>query len=302
MPNPLHLIPAGVRVLSTPETSREDWLELRRQGIGGSDALAVAGLDPWKAPMGVYLEKTGAVDSVVEETPLMRWGNLLEPVLADWFQATTGIEVFRCGMLGHPQRSWQLFSPDRLTSDGGILEIKTTGLRGAKAWADGKVADRAAIQLQHGMSVTGLSHGYAVAGIWGEDPVYRLVERDNNLITDLVSIETEFWQQVTSEQPPALGQHPAEANLIQHLYPFGEENSVNLSAQAYVALSQYVALGKNIKAMKEQQDALKAVVTSELGTASEGIWKGATAVTWRNSISEDAGTVTVGSRRFMPRL
>jgi putative phage-type endonuclease len=302
MPNPLHLIPAGVRVISDPETSRDDWLELRRTGIGGSDALAVAGMDPWKAPLGVYLEKTGIVESTVEETPLMRWGNMLEPVLADWFQATTGIEVFRCGMLGHPTREWQLFSPDRLTADGGILEIKTTGMRGAKAWADGKVADRAAIQLQHGMSVTGLTHGYAVAGIWGEDPVYRIVQRDNDLISDLVQIESEFWDQVTSDQPPALGRHPAEASLMQHLYPYGEEDSVDLSPQAYMALSQYVALGKQIKSLKVQQDGLKGAVTAELGTASEGLWQGTVAVTWRNPVSETSEGLTVGSRRFMPRL
>lgn len=302
MPNPLHLIPEGVRVISDPETSRDDWLELRRLGIGGSDALAVAGMDPWKAPLGVYLEKTGIVDSTVVETPLMRWGNLLEPVLADWFQETTGIEVFRCGMLGHPTREWQLFSPDRLTADGGILEIKTTGLRGGKAWADGRVADRAAIQLQHGMSVTGLTHGYAVAGIWGEDPVYRMVQRDNDLISDLVQIESEFWEQVISEAPPALGQHPAEASLMQHLYPYGEDNTVDLTPGGYAALRQYVALGAQIKALKGQQDAQKGAVTAELGTAEAGLWNGDIVITWRNAISQDADSITVGSRRFTPRL
>lgn len=299
MHNPTHLIPPGVRVLTEPDTDRETWLRLRLSGIGGSDALAVAGLDPWRAPLGVWLEKTGGIGSTVQETPLMRWGHMLEPVLADWFEQTTGIKVHPCGMLGHPTRDWQLFTPDRLTEDGGIVEIKTTGLRGAKAWADGRVADRAAIQLQHGMSVTGLRHGYAVVGIWGSDPEYRIVQRDDNLIRDLDELESMFWDSVLSGIAPAFGQHPAEASLIQHLYPVAGEDTIELSGAAYNALAQYVSLGEQVKAIKAQQDVLKAVVAGELEDGSEGLYNGVSVVTWRNSISAEG---KIGSRRFIPRL
>lgn len=297
--NPTHLIPPGVRVLTEPDTDRETWLRLRLSGIGGSDALAVAGLDPWRAPLGVWLEKTGVLESAVVETPLMRWGHLLEPVLAQWFEDTTGIKVHPCGMLGHPTREWQLFTPDRLTEDGGIVEIKTTGLHGAKAWANGRTADRAAIQLQHGMSVTGLSHGYAVVGIWGSDPEYRLILRDDNLIADLVAMEEEFWDSVLHGNAPALGTHPGEASLISHLYPVAGEDIVELSRDGYTALAQYVATGEQIKALKASQDALRGIVTAELEDGSEGIYNGVSVVTWRNSVSASGA---IGSRRFIPRI
>ena len=42
--------------------SRAEWLEERRKGIGGSDAAAVAGLNPWRSAAAVYLDKVGEVE------------------------------------------------------------------------------------------------------------------------------------------------------------------------------------------------------------------------------------------------
>lgn len=44
--------------ISTAGLSREDWLRERRTGIGGSDAGAICGLNPYSSPMDVYLDKT----------------------------------------------------------------------------------------------------------------------------------------------------------------------------------------------------------------------------------------------------
>ena len=42
--------------------NRKNWLDVRAQGIGGSDAGAILGLNKYKGPMAVYLEKTGQVE------------------------------------------------------------------------------------------------------------------------------------------------------------------------------------------------------------------------------------------------
>jgi len=41
---------------------RQQWLEARKQGIGGSDAPTVAGINPWKSPVELYMEKTGEIE------------------------------------------------------------------------------------------------------------------------------------------------------------------------------------------------------------------------------------------------
>ncbi|MCX4321231.1 MAG: YqaJ viral recombinase family protein, partial [Lachnospiraceae bacterium] len=48
------------RILAkTKDMPREKWLELRKQGIGGSDAGAVCGVNPYSSPMKVFQDKTG---------------------------------------------------------------------------------------------------------------------------------------------------------------------------------------------------------------------------------------------------
>ena len=71
----------------TLEMPRDEWLELRRQGIGGSDAAAILGLNPWKTPMDVWLEKTGEFTRDDEENEQMYWGTVLEAVVAEEFKA-----------------------------------------------------------------------------------------------------------------------------------------------------------------------------------------------------------------------
>ena len=44
--------------IPTAGMAREEWLRLRKNGIGGSDAGAVCGLNPYSSPMNVYRDKT----------------------------------------------------------------------------------------------------------------------------------------------------------------------------------------------------------------------------------------------------
>jgi putative phage-type endonuclease len=293
VPNPLHLLAPGVRVLSDPDTPRPQWRALRKGGIGGSDALAVAGLDRNCSPLRVWLEKTS--DELDEEidNPLMHWGRILEAPLGQWFQETTGIEIFKCGILGHPQYPWMLFTPDYLTADDAIVEIKTTGpYATADAWANGKTPDRAVIQLQHGMAVTGKQRGYAVGGIWGTEPQLRVIERDEQIITELITLEEEFWQLVLDGTPPPMGTHPDDAALIRLMHPLADpDGAVELSPRAYGALQGYQKLGAQIEALAAQRTALQGLITAELGTAAEGLWQNKPVVTWANTAPLSAKTL-----------
>ena len=46
------------RLVSTRDLSREKWLCYRKNGIGGSDAAAVCGMNPYSSPLQVYYDKT----------------------------------------------------------------------------------------------------------------------------------------------------------------------------------------------------------------------------------------------------
>lgn len=78
---------AALKLVKTTELSRADWLEVRRTGIGGSDAAAAVGLNPYKSQLELWLEKTGRDAELPKPDPNdttepIYWGTLLEPIVA----------------------------------------------------------------------------------------------------------------------------------------------------------------------------------------------------------------------------
>ena len=102
---------------------------------------------------------------------------------------------------------------------------------------------------------------------------------------------TEFWQYVETETPPPLGQHPDEAALLRLLYPLGDPDlAVELSPRAFGALSAYQRLGEQVKELEALRLAAQAIITGELGEATEGTYQGLPVVSWKNTapLSEKA--------------
>ena len=45
-------------LVETDGLSREEWLEYRKQGIGGSDVAAILGISKWKSEIEIWITKT----------------------------------------------------------------------------------------------------------------------------------------------------------------------------------------------------------------------------------------------------
>lgn len=278
------ITPTGVLV-ARYDTPREEWLRLRRLGIGGSDALAVLGLDPWKTRMHVYLDKTGDERAEQEQTDRMRWGQLEEAPIAEWFTERTGIKVRRCGLMMHESRPWQRVSVDRLTSDGGVLEIKNTNYHRRGEWEDALgeiVADGAEAQGQHALAVTGMPHVWFAACVGGEPPVFRRIERHEAFIASLTEAEEEFWALVEARTAPAL-EGRASADLISRMYPAADSGkSVELSAGHVALLREYLKELRNESAARVRKAEIKAQVTAVMGDAAFATSDGEPAARWSN--------------------
>jgi len=273
--------PEGLLILPV-DAPREEWLEARRLGIGGSDALAALGMSQYSSRYSVWADKRGLLpDSVDNEA--MKWGRRLEPIVAEAFTEETGIGTAVCGLMRHVDRDWQLASVDRLTEDGAVLEIKTTSSYRAGDWDDDQIADAAEAQLQHYLAVTGLEHGYAAALIGGQRLEIRHVQRDERLIALMVEAEAELWHLVEAGTAPALDGSQATADALAHLYPWAEEDlEVELSDEAFEALGRYVEVGKQIEALKVDKGEARNILCAELGEAMTGTRNGKDVVTWKN--------------------
>lgn len=77
--------------IPTANMGREEWLRLRKTGIGGSDAGAVCGMNPYSSPAKVFQDKVS--DAVSElDSEAVRQGNDLEDYVARRFNGGNGTE------------------------------------------------------------------------------------------------------------------------------------------------------------------------------------------------------------------
>lgn len=60
-------------LVDTADLSREDWLNYRRLGIGGSDAAAIMGLSPFATIRDLYFDKIGVMPVIEELELFLEW-------------------------------------------------------------------------------------------------------------------------------------------------------------------------------------------------------------------------------------
>jgi putative phage-type endonuclease len=282
----------AVRIASTADMPRDEWLSIRRRGIGGSDIAAIAGLNPWRSPMQVYLEKIRAIPEE-PENEAMYWGKVLEQVVADEFARRNGLKVQRVNaVLQHPKYPIFLANIDRLVKDkpkgDAVLEIKTTSSYGAKEWEDEKepgkvkVPDWAMVQLQWYLSITGLKRGFLAALIGGQKYVQAEVERDDEAIGYLHQIALDFWKLVENRTPPEMDGSEAAREVVNLLYPVAQESRiVDLPPEALELIAEYETAKEEEKAAAERKEAAANKLKLLLGEAEKGRI-GDRLVVWRN--------------------
>lgn len=183
------------KIVSTFNMEKQEWLNYRKQGIGGSDAGAVCGLNPYKTAMEVYQDK---VSSETEDfdNEAMRQGRDFEDYVARRFTEVTGKKVRRANaMFCHEKYPFMLADVDRMVvGEKAGLECKTASPFLADKWQDGQVPMHYYIQCLHYMTVCDVDAWYIAVLIFGREFKYYRMERDEEMIADLIRIEQDFWQ------------------------------------------------------------------------------------------------------------
>ena len=208
------------QAISVKDLSREDWLLKRKNGIGGSDAGAICGLNPYISPMKVYLDKT---TDCIEDTDneAMRQGRDLEEYVAERFAEETGKKVRKTSfMYVNKEHPCMFANVDRMiVGENAGLECKTASAYSASQWENGNVPSHYIIQCNHYMAVTGADRWYLAVVILGKAFRYICIERDENVISNLIHIEETFWQNnVLQNIPPEPDGSDASEKFLKSLY------------------------------------------------------------------------------------
>ena len=177
------------------DMDKKEWLKLRKDGIGGSDAGAICGLNPYSSPVKVYLDKNSGTLDEPEDSEAIRQGHDLEAYVAKRFMEATGLKVRRSNyMYRSVEYPFMIADVDRLVigEDAG-LECKTASAYNADKWKDGEIPLHYIMQCYHYMAVTGKRTWYIAAVILGREFVFRKLEWDDALIAQMIEIERDFW-------------------------------------------------------------------------------------------------------------
>lgn len=315
---------SALRLVDTRNLDRDQWLEVRKGGIGSSDAAAAVGLCPYKSMLELWVEKTdrGSVSAVPSgmDHPAF-WGTLLEPYVAVAYMQKTERKVRKLNaVLQHPTFPFMLANIDREVvgaADVQILECKTAGEFGSRLWRDG-VPEYVQIQVQHQLAVTGKGAADVAVLLCGQKLDIHRIERDEDVIGRLTVLEAKFWEYVETDTPPPADGSESAAQALRHLYP-GNGSTLDFTSDEALneVFSTLAVLRVDLEDKALQAERLKQTIQQAMGDASRALFD-AGEVTYKRSkdgTSLDAkklatdhpelvaqySVIRSGSRRFVLR-
>jgi len=280
---------AIVVLKSTEGLSHDDWLAYRRLGIGGSDASVVCGVNRWKSPIELWMEKTGQIPPQ-EAGEAAYWGTRLESLIRDEFTLQTGIKVIVVNQIlqsrEYPFMLANLDGVCRCPTHGKcIFEAKTANAFKADEWEDAVPQDYI-LQVQHYLAITGYSGAYIAVLIGGNTFRWKFICRDEELISMLIRIERDFWAHVQDDVPLPPDGSDACTEFIKQRYPKSiAQSKIKLPDNAAELIRQYGEASDQLDMITKQKQKAGNLLKAMLGENEIGI-VGDDYVSWRNVAQE----------------
>lgn len=203
--------------------SREEWLQARAGRIGGSDASAILGMNPYRTNLELWQIKTGQlVPEDISDKPYVKYGTEAEQHLRELFKLDfPEYQVFyeennmwlnnRFPFAHASLDAWLVDQEGRK----GVWECKTTNILQSmqkEKWK-GRIPDNYYIQLLHYLLVTEFDFCVLKAQLKSEfngeiylQTKHFKIERSEveEDIKFLESSEKQFWKQVQERKKPGL--------------------------------------------------------------------------------------------------
>lgn len=266
--------------------TREQWLQLRCSGIGGSDASVIFGVNRYRSATELWLEKTGKVIMQEDESEITYWGNTLEDVIREEFSKRSGMIAIKPNYMYRSEKTpFMIANLDGEVEDDiygtCIFEAKTVSAFKKSEWEDG-IPVEYYLQLQHYMAVTDYRGAYIAALIGGNEFTYRFIERNEETIAILIRMESDFWETVTDNYPPELDGSDAAKKFLSESFPEAiERQTLDLGEVGAALIDQYDDICEQESYVKEMKQYIENQLKSLLKDSEIGV-AGARKVTWKN--------------------
>lgn len=280
------------QITKVKTANHEEWLKLRSHYIGGSDAAAVVGMNAYSSPYSLWAEKTGKVPGFAGNLTT-EVGTFLEEFVAQKFAQETGKKVRKCNQsFLNSLYPFAIANIDReiIGEDAG-LEIKTTDTLNLKKFSGGEYPANYYVQCVHYMAVTGKQRWYLAVLIGNKEFKWFTIERDEDEINALMTAESDFWELVKTDTPPAIDGTQATTEALKTVYSESDDFVCDLTAYS-ANIRQYIALKNQIKELELLADEAANKIKAFMGESGGGECDGFK-VSWKSQTRR-----TFDSKRF----
>ncbi|EAD6933705.1 hypothetical protein AAV15_14375 [Listeria monocytogenes] len=277
---------------SVKDMDRTQWLLTRRQGIGGSDAGIIMGLNKYKTAFELWLDKTGQILPDESAGEAAYWGNQMEEVVAKEFEKRTGKKVRRSNMMyQHPEHDFMLANVDRfIVGEDALLECKTASAYLAKEWESDEVPATYLVQIQHYLAVTGKSKAYVAVLIGGNKFIWKEIERDEELINQIIAFELDFWEtNIKGHVAPALDGSSAAEKYLKDRFAKSEDKQIILPKTFNEYLTERANLERDIKLLETRKKEIDNNIKGHMESAEKALSDNYE-VSWKSMTSKRVDT------------
>ena len=292
-----------IRKVPTSNMSKEEWMNLRATTIGGSDAAAILGLNPYKSLYALWAEKTGKViPEDVSQKEAVRLGTDLEDYVAHRFMEATGKKVRReNATIFRDDMPYAHANYDRLiVGERAGLEIKTCNALHLSKFKNGEFPANYYCQCCHYLLVSGLDRWFLAVLVLGVEFKVFCIERDEAELEALRCAEEAFWEMAKTDTPPDVDGAASTIDALNAEFPVSDPDADAVDLTGYTADLMIIdECNRQIKELDEKKTAAQARIMEAMGASERGTagnfsvsWKSQTRMTFdRKSFEKDHGEI-----------
>jgi len=297
----------NVEIIPIWDLTEGEWLTLREDGIGGSDAGTICGVNKYKSPYALWAEKSGLLERDFAGDAA-KWGHRLESVVASAYAEDHNKVIVAWPVLIRSLEhsfmfanvdSWVVEPSEQFpagvvtewrSSDApegiqAILEVKTTGIASpgtAHHWKNDAIPESYQLQTVHYGVVTGVHKIVFAALLAGQGLIVREPEWDDALAENLISAEQQFWDLVQSKTPPIIDGSEATESALGQQYGRSEPGKeFDGGSSLMIAWDEFQQAKEAAEAADKIRKEKRSQILSMVGNAEVGLANGTVLFTYK---------------------
>lgn len=268
-------------------SSREEWLEHRKSGIGSSEIAIIVGLNPFDTPYQLWRRKLG-IDPPIVENFAMKAGHYLEDAVAQFWRDETNQDIIKRSatdfIIRNNERPYLQVSPDRTywiagmthnNKNKGILECKTTQMQ---VDAD-NLPKHWFCQVQYQLGVAELQYGSLAWLRSGREFGYKDLSFVPDFYGWLVDEADKFWKDNIEGK-----KEPDEVNVKDVLLKYNIHTAgkvLEVGGDVNECCEKLKDVRKEIEKLESKKEALEGKIKMVFGDAEAISYEGKTIATWK---------------------